>query len=236
MMKIHEKVFSICKNKKKIIFSSNSYFSTIVIFIGQNFNSPSVQIQKFFHSWFRDYGKGTFVIKSRLSLLIEFDGKVALFFAICVVKSSRFFPRRPKIALQAGSNLTNTTFSIEGSLARRERDSSGKTPGEEGGGGGRKERSLGFKVAINPLWPFLKPFGGQSGFYQIVFLDISPLVPTTSLESTRVLPSADFRLIATISADVGRIFTNSNCKPSKPREIDVSRVQTRDDRGSYKII
>lgn len=118
------------------------------------------------------------------------------------VKSSRIF-RNDRNRARSGSNLANTTFSMESSR--------GEIPsGEEDG----KERSLGFKAAINPLWPFLKPSACERWSARLLpdciprYLSFGPPPPHV-LEFTRVLSSANFRLIATIFVDVGGIFTNS---------------------------
>jgi len=85
---------------------------------------------------------------------------------------------------------------------------------------GGKERSLGFKAAINPLRPFLKPSARASGGQPWLLPDCIPryFAPPFRLPRPRIHPRP-FRPIATISADVGGILTNSIASAvSEPRE------------------
>lgn len=158
-------------------------------------------------------------------------------FAIRTIKSLRFF-RDDRNCTPSESNLTaNTTFSIEDSLKEGERNSSGKTPGE----GGRKERSLGFKVAINPLWPFLKPFGARVAA-SLAFTRLYSSISSLCIPHPRIHPRPFFSGLFPDRNDIRQRrqnFYEYDCKRGEPRKIDfrnIIRANIKSEMGEHHII
>jgi len=119
-----------------------------------------------------------------------------------------------RIRAASGSNLANARHS----RAIAKATAAWESRRRENAGG--KERSLGFKAAINPLRPFLKPSARASGGQPWLLPDCIPryFAPPFRLPRPRIHPRP-FRPIATISADVGGILTNSIASAvSEPRE------------------